>query len=63
MFSATFPDDTQQLAKTALKTNYWFATTGVVGSANKHVKQEIIYVVLNGRQTFFGRKLLIGFMM
>ena len=44
MFSATFPDDTQQLAKTALKTDYWFATTGVVGSANKHVKQEIIQV-------------------
>ena len=44
MFSATFPDDTQQLARTALKTDYYFAVTGLVGSANKHVKQEIIQV-------------------
>ena len=44
MFSATFPDDTQQLAKSTLKEDYLFATTGVVGSANKHVKQEVIQV-------------------
>ena len=44
MFSATFPDDTQQLAKSTLKEDYLFATTGVVGSANKHVKQEVVQV-------------------
>nr|AFD29608.1 VASA-1 [Schmidtea mediterranea]ANE21813.1 VASA 1 protein [Schmidtea mediterranea] len=41
MFSATFPNEIQTLARNLLK-NYLFLAVGVVGSANSDVKQEII---------------------
>jgi len=45
MFSATFPETVQDLAKEVLKKKYTFATIGVVGSVNVQVKQEILEVI------------------
>ena len=40
MFSATFPDDVQQLSQHVMRPNYFFVTIGIVGSTNVQVKQE-----------------------
>jgi len=45
MFSATFPDDVQQLSRTVLRKEYLFATVGTVGSTNVQIKQEILEVI------------------
>jgi len=42
MFSATFPDEIQTLAKEMLKDDYLFATVGMVGGAAESVTQTII---------------------
>lgn len=41
MFSATFPSEIQTLARSFLNENYVFLSVGVVGGANKDVKQEV----------------------
>ena len=46
MFSATFPDDVQQLSQSVLKKGYYFVTVGVAGSASKQVTQEFHLVRL-----------------
>jgi probable ATP-dependent RNA helicase DDX4 len=43
MFSATFPQEIQQLSGTYLK-NYVFLTVGIVGGASTDVEQEFIEV-------------------
>jgi len=44
MFSATFPDDVQRLAREFLANNYVFLTVGMVGGANQDVTQTIMSV-------------------
>lgn len=44
MFSATFPDDVQQLSQAVLRSGYYFVTVGIVGSTNEQIKQEILRV-------------------
>jgi probable ATP-dependent RNA helicase DDX4 len=44
MFSATFPDEVQNIAKEFLKDDYLFLTVGIVGSANSDVEQTFIEV-------------------
>lgn len=44
MFSATFPNEVQQLASSYLKKNYLFLTVGVVGAACSDVEQKIVLV-------------------
>ena len=43
-FSATFPQEVQQIAKTFLKDNYQFLTVGIVGSAQTDVSQQVLEV-------------------
>jgi len=44
MFSATFPDSIQYLAKTYLKPDYVFIAVGRVGAAVAEIKQQIFFV-------------------
>ena len=44
MFSATFPDEVQRLAREFLSDSYIFLTVGVVGGANSDVTQTVIPV-------------------
>lgn len=44
MFSATFPNEVQQLASRYLNKNYLFLTVGVVGAACSDVEQQIVLV-------------------
>lgn len=44
MFSATLPDDVQQIAKSYLKSNYVSLAVGDIGEACKDVTQKIIEV-------------------
>lgn len=44
MFSATFPNEVQQLASNYMKKNYLFLTVGVVGAACSDVEQKIVLV-------------------
>ncbi|KAL5250096.1 hypothetical protein ACHWQZ_G015981 [Mnemiopsis leidyi] len=44
LFSATFPEEVQQIAKTFLKDNYQFLTVGIVGSAQTDVSQQVLEV-------------------
>jgi superfamily II DNA/RNA helicase len=41
MFSATFPDQVQQLAKHFLRENYIFLAVGTLGGANEDIAQTI----------------------
>ena len=54
MFSATFPQDIQKLAKYFLNDKYAFVAVGIVGGASSLVKQEI--VKLEGKEKL--RKLI-----
>merc|ERR1719295_1120630 len=42
MYSATFPEPIQALAKSILNDGYLFCAVGVVGAANTDVKQKLI---------------------
>lgn len=44
MFSATFPEEVQNMAKEFLKENYLFLTVGIVGAANSDVEQTFVEV-------------------
>lgn len=44
MFSATFPQDVQELARKLLKPDYLFLTVGSIGAANTDVEQVILQV-------------------
>jgi superfamily II DNA/RNA helicase len=41
MFSATFPDEVQRLAKHFLRENYVFLAVGILGGANEDIAQTI----------------------
>ena len=41
MFSATFPDEIQMLARELLRDNYLFVTVGRVGGANTDISQHV----------------------
>jgi superfamily II DNA/RNA helicase len=41
MFSATFPDEVQRLAKHFLRENYIFLAVGTLGGANEDIAQSI----------------------
>lgn len=41
MFSATFPDEVQRLAKHFLRDNYIFLAVGILGGANEDIAQTI----------------------
>ena len=49
MFSATFPEDIQRLAKEFLN-NYLFVTVGRVGSANTDIQQAVHQVAQYGKR-------------
>lgn len=44
MFSATFPEDVQEMAKSYLKADHVLITVGRVGAATPTVKQKVLYV-------------------
>lgn len=44
MFSATFPDDIQQLARQIMRVNYLFLTVGRIGGANTDIEQVVVNV-------------------
>lgn len=44
MFSATFPDDIQQLARQVMRDDYLFLTVGRVGGANTDIEQVVLQV-------------------
>jgi len=44
MFSATFPDEVQRLAKHFLRDNYIFLAVGILGGANEDIAQTIEHV-------------------
>jgi len=44
MFSATFPDDIQQLARQIMRDNYLFLTVGRIGGANTDIDQVVLPV-------------------
>lgn len=44
MFSATFPDVIQEMAKDFLDNNYLFLTVGMIGAANTDVEQTFFNV-------------------
>lgn len=50
MFSATFPDDIQQLARQVMRDNYLFLTVGRVGGANTDIDQVILQVEQYGKR-------------
>ena len=44
MFSATFPEEVQRMARDFLKPDYLFITVGVIGAANSDVEQKFLQV-------------------
>jgi probable ATP-dependent RNA helicase DDX4 len=51
MFSATFPDEVQRLAREFLSDTYIFLTVGIVGGANSDVTQTIVPVTKFEKRT------------
>jgi len=49
LFSATFPEEVQQIAKMFLKQDYQFLTVGIVGSAQSDVTQQVLEVEGRGK--------------
>lgn len=50
MFSATFPDEVQRLAKHFLRDNYVFLAVGILGGANEDIAQTIEQVPQAGKK-------------